>query len=391
MATNTKKRKRNVVLHQGDPASGVDTSKPTAVFQPKKGREHTLSIALPGSVISNAQTYELKISLAGTIARACAVFSVDEVIIFDDGQSIIKTPRNPGHPIRPDDEPWQDPNQFLYHILSYVETPPHLRKYLFPMHPSLRGAGALPSLDMPHHLKADEWCRYREGVVVSPNTSSSVHPSSKKAKVDSSKKSSASTTGALIDCGFPSPVSVADSIPPNSRVTLKFASAASPASFPALSELYTNPAALSAEATSPAAPREEAGYFWGYTTRRCASLSAVFTECSFEGGYDVSIGTSERGVALSELLAPAKDDKPAALPTDYQHLLLVFGGVAGIEAAIGNDKEFAERGVTKERAGEVFDQWVNLVPGQGSRTIRTEEAVWLGLMGMRGFVERREG
>jgi len=27
----------------------------------------------------------------------------------------------------------------------------------------------------------------------------------------------------------------------------------------------------------------------------------------------------------------------------------------------------------------LFDTWVNLVPSQGSRTIRTEEAVWIGL------------
>lgn len=35
------------------------------------------------------------------------------------------------------------------------------------MHPNLRTAGALPSLDMPHHPRSDEWCDYREGVVVS--------------------------------------------------------------------------------------------------------------------------------------------------------------------------------------------------------------------------------
>lgn len=30
----------------------VDTSKPTAVFQPKKGRDWTVSVALPGSIIA---------------------------------------------------------------------------------------------------------------------------------------------------------------------------------------------------------------------------------------------------------------------------------------------------------------------------------------------------
>ena len=34
------------------------------------------------------------------------------------------------------------------------------------MHPDLRLAGALPPLDAPHHARADEWTRWREGVVV---------------------------------------------------------------------------------------------------------------------------------------------------------------------------------------------------------------------------------
>ena len=34
------------------------------------------------------------------------------------------------------------------------------------MHPDLRLAGALPPLDAPHHARADEWTRWREGVVI---------------------------------------------------------------------------------------------------------------------------------------------------------------------------------------------------------------------------------
>lgn len=35
----------------------VDTSKPTAVFQPKKGRDWTVSVALPGSIIAKYSTF----------------------------------------------------------------------------------------------------------------------------------------------------------------------------------------------------------------------------------------------------------------------------------------------------------------------------------------------
>ena len=52
------------------------------------------------------------------------------------------------------------------------------------------------------------------------------------------------------------------------------------------------------------------------------------------------------------------------------------------------DKKLEARGVKPEEAKRVFDYWVNVLPGQGSRTIRTEEAVWLGLMGFRELVQR---
>ena len=74
----------------------------------------------------------------------------------------------------------------------------------------------------------------------------------------------------------------------------------------------------------------------------------------------------------------------------YQHLLLLFGGVAGLETAARNDSELQEKGITGANVGELFDFWVNLVPEQGSRTIRTEEAVWCGLMGLKSIVDDRK-
>jgi predicted SPOUT superfamily RNA methylase MTH1 len=55
---------------------------------------------------------------------------------------------------------------FLARVLQYMETPQYLRRALIPMHPDLRSAGRLPPLDAPHHLRASEWGRYREGVVL---------------------------------------------------------------------------------------------------------------------------------------------------------------------------------------------------------------------------------
>lgn len=53
------------------------------------GRHYTLSVALPGSILNNAQSLELRTYLAGQIARACAIFCVDEIIVFDeDGEDV---------------------------------------------------------------------------------------------------------------------------------------------------------------------------------------------------------------------------------------------------------------------------------------------------------------
>jgi predicted SPOUT superfamily RNA methylase MTH1 len=47
-----------------------------------QGRPYTVSIALPGSIVDNAQSAELRTYLAGQIGRALAVFNIDEVVIF---------------------------------------------------------------------------------------------------------------------------------------------------------------------------------------------------------------------------------------------------------------------------------------------------------------------
>ncbi|SMR64433.1 unnamed protein product [Zymoseptoria tritici ST99CH_3D1] len=323
-----------------------DTSKPSAVFKPAGGRSHTLSIALPGSIIANAVTPDQKTSLAGQIARACAVFCVDEIVVFNDGQAETRAPEPSGYTA------FTDPNFFLYHVLTYLETPPNLRKSLFPMHPDLRTAGALPSLDMPHHLRSDEWCEFREGITTGPGKRGTT----------------------LVDCGLGRKVSIPVEIDPSTRVTVQL-----PQSLPTGDT-------ISGDAVAPDTPREQAGYYWGYQVRQAPSLGSIFTECPYDGGYDISIGTSERGTSLDSL---TNTSSPSHVAPTWNHLIVVFGGVAGLESALKADAELQAAGVTQ--AADIFDCWINLVPGQGSRTIRTEEAVWVGLTGIRGLVQQRNG
>ena len=195
-----------------------------------------------------------------------------------------------------------------------------------------------------------------------------------------------------VDVGTETPVEIPVDIPPNTRVTIRY-----PESKPGrdLSQ---------AEAVAPPTPREKDGWYWGYDVRQAKSLSSVFTECPWEEGYDVSIGTSERGQSSQDVLRTWSDmQRESGTPTDsrnvgngisktevllnYSHMLLVFGGHQGLEVATRNDTELKSMGVDQPET--LFDWWVNLCPGQGSRTIRTEEAIWLGLTTFRPVVEAR--
>ena len=334
---------------------------------------------------------------------------MDEVIIFSDGQNRKykggQDYRNPESVNENEHTGWTDPDDFLFHLLSYLETPPFLRLPLFPFHPNLRTAGAMPSLDMPYHLRSNEWCQYREGVTLADAESAREHahgedddmPKSKRnrssnlSNLASSNEPSAHT---MVDIGLPQKVKIPVSIPPNTRVTIKF-----PSTTPTPKNTSAENLASTAEPVHPSVPREESGYYWGYTVRRCPSLSTVFTECPHDGGYDLSIGTSERGEPLSHLLrnfgtpsigkiCSEENGEPTRLPMNWNHLLVVFGGPPGIEAAVSADKELTAAGV--KEAKDAFDAWVNVCPGQGSRTIRTEEAVWVGLTSLREFVRQRE-
>src|SRR5689334_22428407 len=130
----------------------------------------------------------------------------------------------------------------------------------------------------------------------------------------------------LVDVGLNDLVEIADTIPAKTRVTVHIP--ISPSATP--------------EAVHPKAPRVEDGYYWGYDVRRCGSLSAVFTESPFEEGYDVSIGTSERGTPIDKAFPVNKS--PGTL--SFNHLLIVFGGPRGLEWAASYDTELAGSGIT---------------------------------------------
>jgi len=286
------------------------------------GRKYTVSIALPGSIISNAQTKALKSYLAGQVARAAAVFNVDEIVVF-------KEEENPKLLAKQE----VDPNFFLAHNLQYLETPQYLRKDFFPRHDSLEFAGVMNPVDAPHHLRASEESKYREGVVLNKPV----------------KKGH----GSFINIGLRKECMVNKHIKPGVRVTVEV-----------LEEQKKN---YVGRVVSPAQPREQDGLYWGYQTRIAPNLNAAMSSCPFEGGYDLVIGTSERGEDIQGI-----EMKP------FKHLLVVFGGLGGLEVSLDEQDT--------NKIASLFHHYVNTCPGQGSRTIRTEEAVLITMTALKSKI-----
>ncbi len=94
----------------------------------------------------------------------------------------------------------------------------------------------------------------------------------------------------------------------------------------------------------------------------------------------MTIGTSERGVDIETLYSGNERQRVK----NFKHLLIVFGGESGLEVAVKNDKEFKQLGVVDGK--DIFDRWINILHGQGSRSIQAEEALWIGLSGLRRLV-----
>lgn len=288
----------------------------------RKGPSYTVSIAVPGSILENAQSLDLKTYLAGRLARAACIYCVDEVIVFDDKG----TQKNNGIHMLGEGSCEQ-----LARFLQYIECPQYLRKYLFPIHRDLKFVGLMCPLDAPHHLRQSDDFRFREGVVTPKQGACS-----------------------YVNVGLMKDVRVNKALMAGTRVTVE------------LQSQKEGSKKRYGEVVSPSLPKEVLGVYWGYTVRLASSLSEVFTKSPYQEGYDLTIGTSDKGDSISD--CSDSDFK------GFKHILIVFGGLEGLEAALENDDN-----LNIENVSLLFDKYLNTCPNQGTRTIRTEEAVLISL------------
>lgn len=299
----------------------------------------TISMAVPGSILENAQSAELRTYLAGQIARAACIYNVDEIVIFDDNAAgnLSNTKMS------------KIGNLYLFHlskmsyicyflletaegvqtarpccvqfarILQYLECPQYLRKFFFPIHNDLKFSGLLNPLDSQHHLRLQSAFMYREGIV-----------SDKKHK-----------RGSFVNIGLLNDILVDKQLSPGLRVTVKLDSIAA----------ETKTKKLKGKVVPPSEPRRATGIYWGYNVRIASSISQVFSQSPYADGYDVTVGTSDKGQALNQV---------GSNSLEYNHLLIVFGGLYGLENALENDSA-----LNIDDPSLLFDHYFNVVSKQG--------------------------
>jgi len=219
-------------------------------------------------------------------------------------------------------------------ILSYMETPQYLRKRLFEIKPELRYVGILPPLRTPHHPLTNKLTdlalgEHREGVVVT-----------------SVKK------GSLVDIGVERPVLISEKrIPINTRVTVKIVN------------LDESPRAV-------VVSRDEIEGYWGY---QVVTSNITLGQLSKSRSFDLMVATSKYGVPLIEVI-----EELVKRWKKSQRVLVAFGApTKGLYDII------AQEGL---KLSEVTDFVVNTIPGQGTETVRTEEALYSTLAVLNSLV-----
>jgi hypothetical protein len=216
---------------------------------------------------------------------------------------------------------------FIALLLNYLETPQYLRKRLFKLEPNLQFAGILPPLRTPHHpvsgknrdLKAGE---YREGVVLSRERE-----------------------GLLVDIGVEQPAVLRETqYAVGDRLT---------------SQIVNVGARIEVQTVN----REDIPVYWGFRVRE---EKRSFGQILGDDEFDLTIATARVGDKFMDVAGQIGKKWSVA-----QQILLAFGAPSR-----GLHEIAQEEGVKLEAT---VDFIVNTIPGQGTATVRTEEALLASL------------
>jgi hypothetical protein len=216
---------------------------------------------------------------------------------------------------------------FISLLLSYLETPQYLRKRLFKLELSLQFAGILPPLRTPHHpvsgktrdLKVGE---YREGLVLSQ-----------------------AKEGLLVDIGVDQPALLREKqFAEGDRLTLQVVKVGE---------------RLEVQTVN----RESVPFYWGFKVR---VEKRSFDKLARDGGFDLIIATARIGDKFMDVAGQIGQKWSRS-----QHILVAFGAPSR-----GLHEIAKEEGARLEA---IVDFVVNMIPEQGTATVRTEEALLASL------------
>ena len=242
-------------------------------------------MVIPASLVSDTPHLREKTAKLGIVARACAIFGVDEIVIYADDMR-----RN-----------LQEDINLCAQILSFIETPQYLRKRIFKLSPDLKFAGILPPLQIPHHnvpnsLRQCKVGDIREGVTVGRRVRS-----------------------LLVDVGLERTVECSGELPPGLRVTVR---------------LTSLEGSITGEIIDPSREPLNGLQYWGYGVRKVNSLGRLLRDCEFT----LRIGTSRYGDPVSDVWPRLK-----ASITTAKSLLVAFGSPKmGLREILRKEHEAAE-------------------------------------------------
>jgi len=268
-----------------------------------------IAVALPSTALAEANSLLEKTIKVGFMARALAIFKVEQLIIYcDEGEGV-------------------DERALLGKLFNYLACPQYLRKRVFPLDPDLKYVGLLPPLNTPNHpieksvKDLPEVC-YREGLVIG------------------------SAGGRyLADVGVEAPLAFQSSrkLRKGDRVILRIIKRGNEV------------------AEVKEVERSEVPHYFGFTVD-VTNLNLKGMISSFKGDALV-IATSRYGREIHKEVQNLLE-----LMKKHEKMLLVFGspfrGLYEIAKREGFDLD------------EEVHMTLNFVPGQGTKTVRVEEALY---------------
>jgi predicted SPOUT superfamily RNA methylase MTH1 len=270
-----------------------------------------LTIAIPASLITDTPHLREKTSKIGQIGRAAAIFRVNKIIIYPD-----KKNRSQSKEI-----------ELITTLLTYMDTPPYLRKKIFGLDPKLKFAGILPPLRTPNHplnsksrsLRSGE---YREGVIVGKERE-----------------------GMLVEIGVEKKALLRDK------------------QWQLGDHIIIQIIKTGKQIEVQTIDKDEIPIYWGFSVLKEEKSLYNITE---NGEFDLVIATSIKGRSLSNNFIKIIERWKNA-----DNIILEFGAPDKGLFEIAKDEGF--------NLTENTDFVLNIIPGQGTATIRTEEALLASL------------